>query len=47
MTPLDHGPLFTLKTSGHYLDLRWSAPVRAGYAVVRPAVRALLHRSRG
>lgn len=46
MTPLDSRRLFALKTSGRYLDLRWSAPVRAGYALVRPAVRALLDRGR-
>jgi peptidoglycan/xylan/chitin deacetylase (PgdA/CDA1 family) len=46
VTPLDSGRLFALKTSGRYLELRWSAPVRAGYAVVRPAVRALFDRSR-
>lgn len=46
MTPFDGAWLFGLKTSGRYLDLRWSAPLRTGYALVRPAVRALLDRSR-
>jgi peptidoglycan/xylan/chitin deacetylase (PgdA/CDA1 family) len=37
--PADTGPVFALKTTGHYVAWRRSAPVRAGYRTVRPLVR--------
>jgi peptidoglycan/xylan/chitin deacetylase (PgdA/CDA1 family) len=37
--PADSVPVFALKTTGFYAGWRQSAPVRAGYRVVRPLVR--------
>ena len=39
VVPADRLPLFALKTSGRYIGLRRSAPVRAVYDAVRPLVR--------
>jgi len=39
IVPADARPLFALKTAGRYVAWRQSAPVRAVYEAVRPAVR--------
>lgn len=39
IVPADARPLFAFKTAGRYAAWRHSAPVRAGYEVVRPVVR--------
>jgi len=39
IVPADARPLFALKTAGRYAAWRHSAPVRAVYKAVRPAVR--------
>jgi peptidoglycan/xylan/chitin deacetylase (PgdA/CDA1 family) len=44
VTPRDGMRLFTLKTSGRYMRIRHSAPVRAAYSAVKPVVRKLLKR---
>jgi peptidoglycan/xylan/chitin deacetylase (PgdA/CDA1 family) len=39
VVPADIGPAFAFKTSGRYIGLRHSAPVRVLYGAVRPLVR--------
>jgi peptidoglycan/xylan/chitin deacetylase (PgdA/CDA1 family) len=39
VVPADIGPAFAFKTSGRYIGLRQSAPVRVLYGAVRPLVR--------
>lgn len=44
ITPLDSDPLFSFKTSGRYLAVRWSPPVAAVYRVVKPLARRAMLR---